>query len=103
MLTFWPRMRFNSVDFPTLGRPTKLTKPDRNPSPVSAPSPLWVSSTTPDATPGPGSSAEPLDAHAHRRRDLAEAHCTAQRRWHEPRRVCHRHALDHIRRGVAVV
>ena len=24
-----PRMRFSSVDFPTLGRPTMLTKPER--------------------------------------------------------------------------
>ena len=29
MATLVPTMRFTSVDFPTLGRPTKVTKPER--------------------------------------------------------------------------
>ena len=28
MVTFWPRIWFNNVDLPTLGRPTRVTKPD---------------------------------------------------------------------------
>ena len=31
--TFWPRCALSSVDFPTLGRPTSVTKPERNVSP----------------------------------------------------------------------
>ena len=30
MATFWPTRRFTRVDFPTLGRPTTVTKPARN-------------------------------------------------------------------------
>ena len=33
--TLWPRMRLSSVDLPTLGRPTRDTKPERNPSGTS--------------------------------------------------------------------
>ena len=36
IVTFCPRNRLSRVDFPTLGRPTSVTKPDRCPSPPSA-------------------------------------------------------------------
>jgi hypothetical protein len=38
MLTFSPRMAFSRVDLPTLGRPTKVAKPDLTPgrTPVRA-------------------------------------------------------------------
>jgi hypothetical protein len=29
MASFWPRSRLRSVDFPTFGRPIRLTKPAR--------------------------------------------------------------------------
>src|SRR6202051_2146076 len=37
MVTLVPRMRFTRVDFPTLGRPTTVTKPERSTAPASPP------------------------------------------------------------------
>src|SRR5579864_3376481 len=44
MVTLVPRMRFTSVDFPTLGRPTTVTKPERSPAPTSSPAEVSGSS-----------------------------------------------------------
>src|SRR5262245_14024871 len=117
-------MRLSSVDFPTLGRPTKLTNPDRN----SAPPPgsrgsLVASRSWPSAGPlGPHSlsrpggrsltkrpyrrpargpagrgSPEAFDAHPHRHVDVVEPGDAVQRSRYEPGWVGQRRADDNVR------